>query len=93
MRLRGEKIGNLASQLLESLKANPGVRVLADDAVVLHDIERIITEDLKAEDALDEEVRQILSKHIDRIHREGLDYAVLFRRTKQQLIRERGLTI
>ena len=93
MRLREEKIGSLATQLLEDLKANANVQLLADEAAVLHEIRRVVIEDLKAEDALDEEVRQILSKHIDRIHREGLDYSVLFRRTKQRLIRERGLKI
>ncbi len=93
MRLRDEKIASLAAQMLEDLKANADVQLLADESEVLHEIRRVIMEDLKAEDALDEEVREILSKHIDRIHREGLDYSVLFRRTKQKLIRERGLKI
>lgn len=93
MRLRDEKIASLATQVLEELKANDSVQLLADEEIVSLEIRRVITEDLKAEDALDEEVRQILSKHIDRIHREGLDYSILFRRTKQQLIRERGLKI
>jgi len=93
MRLRDEKIVSLATQMLEDLKANADVQLVAEEAETLHQIRRVFTEDLKAEDALDEEVRKILSKHIDRIHREGLDYSILFRRTKQKLIRERGLEI
>ena len=93
MRLRDEKIASLAAQMLEDLKANADVQLVADESEVLHEMRRVFTEDLKAEDALDEEVRKILSKHIDRIHHEGLDYSVLFRRTKQKLIRERGLEI
>ena len=93
MRLRDEKIASLAAQMLEDLKANADVQLVAEESEVLHKMRRVFTEDLKAEDALDEEVRKILSKHIDRIHREGLDYSILFRRTKQKLIRERGLEI
>jgi len=93
MRLRDEKIASLAAQMLEDLKANADVQLVAEEAEVLHKMRRVFTEDLKAEDALDEDVRKILSKHIDRIHREGLDYSILFRRTKQKLIRERGLEI
>jgi hypothetical protein len=93
MRLTREKIESLSQQLLKELKSKPDVKLTAEESRVLLEIKSVIVADLKREDEIDGEVREILKKHIDRITRENMDYSVLFRKIKQQIVRERDLVL
>lgn len=55
--------------------------------------EKLLLEELMAEDRLNDEVRQILRKYETDIERGRLDYRKLFDMTKQKLIRERNIVI
>jgi hypothetical protein len=52
-------------------------------------IASVIEEDLAIEDRLNDEVREILSEYTEYMRREGVSYQEMFRRIKNQLIRER----
>jgi hypothetical protein len=93
MRLTKEKIESLSKQLLDELKKQPEVSFKADESLINLEIKTAITADLKREDEIDLEVREILKKHMNRINLENMDYSVLFRKTKQKIIKERGLVI
>jgi hypothetical protein len=93
MRLTKEKIESLSQQLLKELKSKPDVKLTGEESRVLLEIKSLIVADLKREDEIDGEVREILKKHVDRITRENMDYSVLFRKIKQQIVRERDLVL
>lgn len=49
----------------------------------------VIEEDLSIEDRLNDEVREILSEYSEYMRREGVSYQDMFRRIKNQLVRDR----
>ena len=93
MRLKPEKIDDISQKVLEELKNNPEVALRKDEVEVLHEIKAIIIRDLEREDELEEEVRVILQKHMNRIYRDDISYTELVRKAKRQLARERGLVL
>lgn len=56
-------------------------------------IERFILEELMVEDRLNDEVKELLSKHASDIERDRMDFRRLFELTKQKLVRERNLVL
>ncbi|HUQ90487.1 MAG TPA: DUF507 family protein [Bryobacteraceae bacterium] len=52
-------------------------------------IANIIEEDLAVEDHLNDEVREILSQYTEYMRRESVSYQEMFRRIKNQLVRDR----
>ena len=57
--------------------------------LVAEKINEIISEELSAEDRLNDEVRDILSQYSEYMRREGVSYQEMFRRIKNQLISQR----
>ena len=93
MRLKPEKIEHLSVKILTELKNNPDVVFRAKEEDVLHEIKTIITKDLEREDQLEDEVRDLLQKHIKQIYRDDISYIELVRKAKKQLARERGFVL
>ncbi len=93
MRLKPEKIDNLAGKILQELKERPEVAFRADEEEILHEIKNVITTDLKREDELEDEVREILSKHMERIYRDDISFIELVRKAKRQIARQRGIVL
>ncbi|MBL8178686.1 MAG: DUF507 family protein [Bryobacterales bacterium] len=74
-----EIVKRLHPNILETSDLNAGSLVLAT----------VIEEDLAIEDRLNDEVREILSEYTEYMRREGVSYQEMFRRIKNQLVRER----
>ncbi|MBI3683224.1 MAG: DUF507 family protein [Acidobacteria bacterium] len=74
-----EIIKRLHPQILETSDLGAGAEFVAG----------VIDEELTVEDRLNEEVREILSEYTDYMRREGVSYQEMFRRIKNQMIRER----
>lgn len=74
-----EIVKRLHPQILETSDAAGGAQLIAS----------LIEEELAVEDRLNQEVRDILSEYTDYMRREGVSYQEMFRRIKNQLIRER----
>jgi hypothetical protein len=55
--------------------------------------EKLIMDELMAEDRVNEEVREILKKFTGEIEKGRLDYRKMFELTKKKIIEERGLII
>jgi hypothetical protein len=56
-------------------------------------IQRVIAENLQAEELLDAEARRILQGYARDIREKGLDYRQLFAKTKEKLARDRGFIL
>ena len=87
MLLAREFIGYLSRRLVQRL--TPRVIETSDPQVAAEHIEYLIEDDLSIEDKLNDEVRDILDQHADRMKRDGVSYQDMFRKIKNTLIQQR----
>jgi len=92
MRLNKNQIEHLAFVILRNL--NKESKIIAEDrSRLLEEITSLILEDFQKEDKLDQEVREILGKHMEKIRRENIEYQTMFRMIKTKLARERNIVL
>lgn len=53
----------------------------------------LITDEFQREDKLDQEVREILSQHMEKIRKENIEYQTMFRMIKTKLAKERNIVL
>ncbi|NUP88923.1 MAG: DUF507 family protein [Candidatus Sumerlaeia bacterium] len=93
MRLTEAKIQSLADQVYDVLAKSDQVTFIAGSNQIAFRIKAAITDDLRREDQLDQEVTQILEAALRGKNRMSIDYQSLFKKAKASLIRERKLVI
>lgn len=64
-----------------------------DESRVRQAIQRVIIDNLTAEEQLDVEARRILQGYARDIREKGLDYRQLFTKTREKLARDRGFVL
>lgn len=89
MLLAREFISYLSRRLVERL--SPQQIETPEPQAAIELFEEIITEELSAEDQLNDEVRDILDQYADYMRREGVSYQEMFRRTKNTLLQQRKI--
>ena len=89
MLLAREFVAYLSRQLVDRL--TPQIVETPDNAAAAEMVASIITEELSAEDQLNDEVREILSQYSDYMRREGVSYQEMFRRIKNTLLQQRKI--
>lgn len=87
MLLPKEFVGYLAKQIVRQL--SPLTLETTDPAGAEELIYNIISDELAAEDNLNEEVREILGQYSEYMRREGVSYQEMFRKIKNTLISQR----
>ncbi|MHB8055426.1 MAG: DUF507 family protein [Candidatus Aminicenantales bacterium] len=92
MRLNKNQIEHLAGLILRNLLKD-GKILIENKERVLEEITLQITDEFQKEDRLDLEVREILTKHMEKIRRENLEYQTMFRMIKTKLARERNIVL
>ena len=92
MRLNKNQIEHLAFLILRNLQKD-GKVLLEDKSALLDDMISLLTDEFQKEDQLDQEVRELLSKHMEKIRRENLEYQTMFRMIKTKLARERNIVL
>ncbi len=93
MRLKPEKVENLAKKVATALKTLKRLEMVAPADQVEGAVRRIILEDLRREDALEKEAEEILKKHRISIDRQNMSYNTLVSRTKQELARKKKIIL
>jgi len=69
-------------------------KIIADDRNKLTEsLMNLITEEFQKEDKLDQEVREILSEHMEKIRSENIEYQTMFRMIKTKLAKERNIVL
>jgi hypothetical protein len=92
MRLNKNQIDHLASVAVRNLVKDR--KIIAEDRnKLVSELIDLITEEFQKEDKLDQEVREILSKHMEKIRRENIEYQTMFRMIKTKLARERNIVL
>lgn len=87
MLLAKEFIQYLGREIVKRL--HPNILETSDVAAGSQVLATVIEEDLAIEDRLNDEVREILSEYTEYMRREGVSYQEMFRRIKNQLVKER----
>src|SRR6195256_2855373 len=87
MLLAREFVAYLSRQLVQRL--TPHIIETTDPNGAVELIHTIISDELNAEDQLNDEVREILSEYSEYMRREGVSYQDMFRRIKNTLITQR----
>jgi len=92
MRLNRNQIEHLAFITVQNLLKEE--KIIAEDKnKLLDEIIELVTEEFQKEDKLDQEVREILNKHIDKIRNENIEYQTMFRMIKTKLAKERNIVL
>ncbi len=67
--------------------------IVEDKNKLVETLVNLITEEFQKEDKLDQEVREILSKHMEKIRNENIEYQTMFRMIKTKLAKERNIVL
>ncbi len=92
MRLNKNQIEHLASVILRNL-VKEGKIVVEDRNRLLDEVGSVLIEEFQKEDRLDQEVRELLSKHMEKIRKENIEYQAMFKEVKKKLAREKGIVL
>jgi hypothetical protein len=92
MRLNKNQIEHMAFIIVKNLTKEDKV-ILEEKNKIIEQIANLITEEFQKEDQLDQEVREILSKHMEKIRKENIEYQTLFRMIKTKLAKERNIVL
>jgi len=92
MRLNKNQIDHLAFMTIRNLIKEE--KIIAENKnKLIEDLANIITEEFQREDKLDQEVREILNKHMEKIRKDNIEYQTLFRMIKTKLAKERDIVL
>ncbi len=92
MRLNRNQIEHMAFLIVRNLIKTE--KIIADNKnKLVDDVTNLITEEFQKEDKLDQEVREILSKHMEKIRKENIEYQTMFRMIKSKLAKERDVVL
>lgn len=89
MLLAREFVSYLSRQVAARLI--PAVVDSQNPKIVVDMVDRLIEDELDAEDRLNDEVREILLQYSDYMRREGVSYQEMFRKAKNQMIAQRKI--
>ncbi len=92
MRLTQEQIEVIAYRVVHDLEKN-GMITVADAQDLELRMAHVITDELRVEDDLNDEVRDIMRAHDAEIRRADVEFHDMFRAIKARLARERNIII
>jgi hypothetical protein len=93
MRIPKTWVPLIAKKIIDDLLAKELIASRVPVEELIAEAERLIMDELMAEDRVNDEVREILKKHTGEIEKGKLDYRRMFELTKKKIIEERGIVI
>lgn len=93
MRLRPEKIHDLASQIVDLLKSHPRIHPQTNDDDLRVVLGSILRDNLEEEDAIEREVDDLMEQNRREIERQGLDPHALRLKFKREIAKRRGFVL
>ncbi len=92
MRLNSEQIEDIANRIVRGLVKREYFDVEdADETELL--VRQVISDELRVEDKLNDEVREVMREHMDRIRRADVEYHEMFKVIKARLAKERDIIL
>jgi len=92
MRLSKNQIEHMAFVIVRNLMKDEKI-IVDNKNKLIDDVTNLITEEFQQEDKLDQEVREILSQHMEKIRKENIEYQTMFRMIKSKLAKERDIVL
>jgi hypothetical protein len=92
MRLNKNQIEHLGSVILRNLAKEAKI-IIENKARLLEEVTNLLIDEFQKEDRLDQEVRELLSKHMEKIRKENIEYQQMFKMIKTKLAREKGIVL
>jgi len=92
MRLSKIQIEHMAFIIVRNLLKDKKIIVESKNDLIAG-ITSLITDEFQKEDQLDQEVREILNKHMEKIRKENIEYQTMFRMIKTKLAKEREIVL
>ncbi len=92
MKLSKNQIDHLSYHIVKTLISKK-IIVADDKNKLIEEISKIIEKDLKIEEEIDEEVKEILLKHSDEMRKMDVDYQEMFKMLKEKIAKERGFIL
>ena len=92
MRLNKQQLEHMSYAIIRNLIKENKI-IVENRNIVLDSIIDLLTRDFEREDKLDQEVREILNKHMEKIRRDNIEYQTMFRMIKTKLAKERDLVL
>jgi hypothetical protein len=92
MLLSRDYVGYMAKEVVKRLAAGKMIETKRAEALT-EQVRKVMADEVTIEDRINEEVREILSKHSDEMKRMGVSYQEMFKKVKGQLARERKLIL
>jgi hypothetical protein len=90
MRVPKKMAEDMAAQIVQDLVSRDMIDHPDKDRL-FQLVHQVLIDELMVEDKIDEEVRQILSEHVDEIQQANVQYHEMFKKVKAKLQRERNL--
>lgn len=92
MRLNKNQIEHMVFIIVRNLLKEE--KIIVDDRNKLTEsLMNLMTDEFQKEDKLDQEVREILNKHMEKIRNENIEYQTMFRMIKTKLAKERDIVL
>ena len=92
MLLSRDYVGYMAKEVVKRLVAGKMIET-KNVPELTEQVRKVMAEEVTVEDRINEEVREILSKHSDEMRRMGVSYQEMYKKVKGQLARERKLIL
>jgi hypothetical protein len=92
MRLNKQQLEHMAYAIVRNLFKENKI-VVENRKSLMDSIIDLLTREFEREDKLDQEVREILNKHMEKIRRENIEYQTMFRMIKTKLAKERNIVL
>ncbi len=93
MRLRPERVENLAKKVMAALREHQRVEFVASQEQVELAIRGVILTDLRREDDLEKEAEEILRQYRQKIDMNNMSYNTLVTKTKAELAKKRRIIL
>ena len=91
MKLSEDKIRSLAEKVYYELERSDNVNIYANKSAMMSLVMKVIIDDLKFEEEVEAEVVKKLRVYEREIASRNIDYNILFKKAKEQILREKGV--
>jgi hypothetical protein len=92
MRLSADEIEFVVRKTVKELVAARKIEVESEPRLV-ESLVRVVTDELRVEDRLNEEVRQVLIDHASEMQRSNITYTEMFKMVKRKMAKEKGIVL
>ena len=92
MLLSRDYVGYMAKEVVKRLIASKMIETKEAESLTTQ-VRQVMSEEITIEDRLNEEVREILTKHADEMRRTGVQYQEMYKKVKGELARQRKLIL